>query len=355
MGSNLHTKYAKQIAAAFVQESLIDGRLNNEYSFSGVKTVKISTPVTVPLSDYQRSGTSRYGTPVEMQDTVQEMTLSQDKSFALTIDKGNNADQNGIKAAGRMMALELRERVVPEKDRYTFAKLAQMAGNVVGNSTALAKNSVCDRISEGVRVLDDAEVPQEGRTLYVPNAVYKLLKHSDEFLGVDKLGEKALAKGLVGEYDNMKVVKVPAGRWPEYVNFMIVYKNSATAPSKISETKLHQDPPGLSGNLLEGRFYYDVFVIGAKANGVYVEVDTGASKGKVLTAPTIAAATGEITLASSDTGATIKFTTDGTDPRYSDTAVVGTSAGKGAGTVVKAYCYKDGAYPSPVAAVTLTA
>lgn len=352
MAINLHSKYEKAIATALVRESLISGKLNNEYSFSGVRTVKISTPQTVPLVDYTRNGTSRYGTPQEMQDTVQEMTMSQDKSFSLTVDKGNNADQSGIKAAGKMLALQIKERVVPMKDQYTFMRLAQLAGNVVGNPTALTKSTVLDRIFEGSRVLNDAEIPADGRTLYVPAAVYKLLLLSDEFIKLEALGKKSVAKGEVGMVDGMTVVSVPAGRWPANVNFMIVYKNSATAPSKINDTKLHQDPPGISGNLLEGRFYYDVFVIGARAAGIYVEVDTSSDKSAVLAAPTIAAATGAITVAS---GASCKFTTDGSDPRYSDTAQAGTAAGTGAGKVVKAYAYKEGAYPSPVAEAILTA
>ena len=352
MAINLHSKYEKAIATALVRESLISGKLNNEYSFSGVRTVKISTPQTVPLVDYTRNGTSRYGTPQEMQDTVQEMTMSQDKSFSLTVDKGNNADQSGIKAAGKMLALQIKERVVPMKDQYTFMRLAQLAGNVVGNPTALTKSTVLDRIFEGSRVLNDAEIPADGRTLYVPAAVYKLLLLSDEFIKLEALGKKSVAKGEVGMVDGMTVVSVPAGRWPANVNFMIVYKNSATAPSKINDTKLHQDPPGISGNLLEGRFYYDVFVIGARAAGIYVEVDTSSDKSAVLAAPTIAAATGVITPPS---GASVKFTTDGTDPRYSDTAQAGTAAGTGAGQVVKAYAYKEGAYPSPVAEAILTA
>ena len=136
MAINLHTKYSSKIATVFKSESLIDGKLNDEYSFSGVRTVKISTPQTVPLVDYTRSGTSRYGTPTEIQDTVQEMTMTQDKSFSLTVDKGNNKDQQGIKAAGRMLGLEIKEQVVPMKDKYTFERLAQLAGKIVGNGTA---------------------------------------------------------------------------------------------------------------------------------------------------------------------------------------------------------------------------
>lgn len=103
---------------------------------------------------------------------------------------------------------------------------------------------------------------------------------------------------------------------------------------------------------MEGRQYYDCFVFGAKADGIYVEVNTGTGAGTVLTAPTINASTGAITAAS---GCTVKFTTDGSDPRYSASAKVGTSAGTGVGVVVKAYQYKEGAFPSPVGEATLTA
>lgn len=349
MAIYLHEKFAPKVAEAFVRESFIDGKLNNQYSFSGVKTVKISSILTVPLGDYTKNGTNRYGNPEEVQDTVQEMTMQQDKAFTMTIDKGNNLDQNGIKGAAKVLAREIKERVVPEKDRYTFKRLAMQAGIIVGNS-ALSKSNVCDRISEGTRVMDDAEIPESGRTLFVTPAVYKMLRMSDEFIKTEPLAKKSLAKGLVGEYDGMPVVKVISSRFPQNVNFMIVHKSAATAPSKIADTKIHTDPPGLSGNLLEGRFYYDCFVIGAKANGIYVEVDTGSGKGTVLAAPAVTEA-GAITVAS---GTTVKYTTDGSDPRYSAHAAIITANATGigaAGETVKAYAYKaDGsAFPSPVA------
>ncbi len=353
MAVNLHDKYAKQIQTKFTSESLVAGRLSTEYSWAGAKTVKISTPVTVPMVDYNRTGINRYGTPTEMEDTVQELTLTQDKSFCMTIDKGNNADQSGIKPAGKMLSLQIAERAVPLMDTYVFKTLAEKAGKVVGNSTKLSKTTICERISEGTLHLDDAEVPADNRTLFLSAEAYKLLKHSDEFLGVESLGQKALAKGQVGLYDNMTVVKVVKSRWPANVNFMIVHKNAATAPVKLNDTKLHQDPPGISGNLLEGRQYYDCFVFGAKCDGVYVEVDTSSGAGQIVDTPVIAAATGAITCATS--GATIVFTTDGTDPRYSNTAQTGSAAGTGVGKVVRAYAYKTGMYPSAVSQETLTA
>ena len=91
MAINLADKYSSKIAEKFTQESIVAGKCSKEWDFSGVKSIKIYTPQTVDLVDYTRSGSNRYGTPTEMGDTVQEMTMTQDKSFSLTIDKGNNS------------------------------------------------------------------------------------------------------------------------------------------------------------------------------------------------------------------------------------------------------------------------
>ncbi len=348
---HLHTKYAKEIEEKYTKESLINGCLEKGYSFSGAKTVRISTPITVPMTDYTRSGTSRYGTPTEMEDMVQELTLTQDKSFTLTIDKGNNADQSGVKEAGKMLSLQIAEKAIPLMDKYSFERLSQLAGKIVGESTAISKTNVCERITKGTTYMDDCEVPSYGRTLFVPSETYAKLRLSEEFKSCDGLMNESLTKGQVGTYDNMRVVKVPRSRWPENVNFMIVHKRAACAPVKLNDTKFHKDPPGISGSLLEGRQYYDLFVYGAKCDGVYVEVNTASGAATICSAPEISSA-GAITAATG--GAQIKYTTDGTDPRYSLSAKIGNEADiTEAGTVVRAFAYKDGYFPSEVTTVTL--
>lgn len=353
MAIYLHDKYADKIGRKFKLDSLIKGRFSDEYSFSGAKTVKIMTPQTVKLGDYQRSGVSRYGTPTEMQDTVQELTLTQDKCFTMTIDKGNNQDQHGLKAAGKMLALEIEQECIPMLDKYAFETIAHKAGTIVANATALSKTNIVDRITDGTVSLDNADVPQDNRTLFVSAEAYKMLRLSDEFVKVEALAQKSLAKGQVGELDGMAVVKVPASRWPQNLNFMIVHKSAATVVEKINDTKLHVDPPGISGNLLEGRMYFDAFVFAPTCRGVYVEIDTASGKATQAAAPTITATTGALSCATS--GATIYYTTDGSDPRYSMTAKAGTASDvTSAGTVVQAYADKDGMWASGVTTAVLT-
>lgn len=346
MAVNLHDKYAKQIQTKFVKESVVDGNISSNFDFIGVKTVKVMTPTTVPFGNYTRSGANRYGTPTEMQDTEQELSLTQDKSFSMTIDKGNNIQQNMLKEAGKMLALQIAEQGVPMHDLYTLTTISAAAGHVEGSSTALTKGTVYEAVAEGTRYLDDAEVPEGNRTLFVSASVYKMLRLSPEWVGVEKMSEQSLRKGQVGEIDGMKVIKVPAGRWPTGLNFLIVHRDSAIAPVQLNETRLHQDPPGISGNLLEGRMIYDAFVMGQKADGVYAHIFTGTGGATQCATPTYTSATH--VLATTTASASIKYTIDGTDPRYSKTAVVGTTVTGSSGDTIKAVAYKDGTFTSAI-------
>ncbi|MEG0090886.1 MAG: hypothetical protein RSA20_03630, partial [Oscillospiraceae bacterium] len=230
MAETFNINYTQDMHKGCVDTSLAASHLTNEYAFTGAKAVRVSTPLTVPMNDYTRTGANRYGNPTELKDITQEMTVTQDKSFALTIDKGNAQDKKTAQNFGTQMLMrQMTERAIPEFDKYIFEVLSHKGGTIVGNATALTKANIVDRIADGGVVMDDGEISQTDRTLFISAEGYKLLKLSDEFIATEKLGEKALCKGVVGEFDNMKVVKVPKGRWPLNVNFIIAQKSSATA------------------------------------------------------------------------------------------------------------------------------
>ena len=343
MAINLATKYADKIAKMYTLGSLVAGKASEEWDFSGVKSVKIYTPQTVEPVDYQRNGANRYGTPTEMQDIIQELSMRQDKSFSLVIDKGNNNEQMMSKNAGKMLRLQNDERMVPMVDKYALAQFVHNAGTIKGIAKP-TKTSIISAISDAAQALDDARVPQTDRYLYLSGEMYGLVRTSGEFLGLETLGEKALAKGVVGEIFGARIVKVPTDYLPKNTFFVLTHKNAVLVPYKIRDAKLHQDPPGISGALLEGRSNFDAFVVGARSGGVYAAV----LEGTTCAAPTFAGE-GEITIASADNG-TVVYTLDGSDPRYSDSAVVYTDKiTLKDGEILKAFVKKDGMFPSAVA------
>lgn len=354
MANNLASKYSERISTQFTKESFIKGKTSTDYNFTGVKTLRVYTPLTVPENDYQRSGQNRYGAPQEMQDTVQEMILSQDKSFALTIDKGNNMDQMNIKGAGKMLQLQMREQSIPTADKYAFAQFVRGAGTVKGLTAKPTKDTIVAAIADAARAFDDALVPDDERYIALTAEMYTLIKLSPEYTNIETLGRKAVGRGVVGEIQGMKVVKVPTSYLPDDCYFLAWVPGAVMFPYKISDAKYHKDPPGLSGDLLEGRHYYDAFVLGAKASGVYAAVLAS----KQQAAPTVAHASGKLTITSSGADE-IRYTLDGSDPRYFSEAKIysgeiSTAAFEPGAYTAKAVAYKSGKFTSDVAEFTFT-
>ena len=152
MAVNLATKYAEKIQQKFTAGSLVDGRLSNDYSFVGAKTVVVSTISTVPVNDYARTASAnRYGTPAEVEDTKQELTMSQDKSFTGIIDKGNTKDQTFNKA-GKFLSVQISEVITPMMDKYKREKLAAGAGTTK-TDVAITASNVSARMSAPPKAL----------------------------------------------------------------------------------------------------------------------------------------------------------------------------------------------------------
>ena len=265
---NYADKYSNILDEKFKVESKSDIAVNQDYDFVGAKTVKIQSVNTVELSNYTRSGSNRYGTPNELDNAIQEMTMSQDKSFTFTIDKMNEDETNGALNAGKALNRQIRERVIPAVDAYRFGVMAAKAGHIE-NSVTLTASNIYGEIVDATAYLDDREVPMDGRILVVTSATYGLMKKSKDIVMETEVGMDMKVKGVIGSLDGMTIVKVPSNRLPEGFQFLITHRVATTAPVKLAEYKIHTDAPGISGSLVEGRVYYDAFVLDNKKDAIY--------------------------------------------------------------------------------------
>lgn len=311
MAINLVTEYSKKVAERFKKSSVTAGHMNNDYSFEGVKTVNVYSVDTVPTGNYTRSGTSRYGTPTELGDTVQTLNMDLDRAFTYTIDKGNAKEQYNIKSARKSLRRQIDEVIVPEMDKHRLGVWATYA--IHGATNAPTANTITGLVMDATEVLDEAFVPESGRTLFVTSKVYKVLKQNPDFLGIDKLGEKALAKGVVGEIDGMTVVKVPNSYLPTGIFFLVTHKSAIMGPAKLQDYKIHSDPPGINGDLVEGRYIHDAFVLEAKSGALYAATNSA----NTCNTPTVTNdATNSKFAITTDSNTTVYFTLDGSDPRF---------------------------------------
>lgn len=165
MAVNYASKYSQNVDERFSTGSLTNGIVNGEFDWIGVSTVNVYSIPTSAMNDYSLSGTNRYGTPEELGNETQEMTLKQDRSFTFTIDRKNYDDTMMVMEAGKALRRQIDEVVIPEVDTYRISTL--VAGAPVANVKTLAttKENAYEEFLAVQGILDDNEAPQFGRVV----------------------------------------------------------------------------------------------------------------------------------------------------------------------------------------------
>ena len=269
-GMNLATRYADKVDERFYRESQAMVALNNDYKFTGEKTVKVYSIPIVPMNDYTRSGSSRYGTPSDLSRNVQSLTITKDRSFTFIIDKGDKIQSQMVSDAGKALSRQLREVVVPEFDTYVFKTLCNAAianGNYA--STVITKSNAYECFLDGMEHMGNKNVPDRGRVAFCSYRFANLIMQDPAFIKYSDRSQEMVIKGIMGEIDGCKIVKVPASHLPQGAAFLITHSIAATGPKQLEEYRIHDNPPGISGWLVEGRFIYDCFVLNEKADAIY--------------------------------------------------------------------------------------
>ena len=278
MAINLVTKFLPYVDELFTTESKKSLLTNQDFDWTGAHTVKVYKIGTSEMTDYNRNPVSgftgsRYGTIEDLDATTEEFTLKNDRSFTFAIDKLDNDETAQQLAAASALARQVREKVIPEVDSYTYGVMCSGAGHKP-DAVVLDATNIFDEILKANNALDNAEVPETGRILVVTLDVYTIMKRSKDIIMETDIAEDMRLRGVIAMIDGAKVVKVPAVRLPESFGFMLAHPCACVAPTKLEDYKIHEDPPGISGSLVEGRICYDAFVLDNKVKAIYYQEQT---------------------------------------------------------------------------------
>lgn len=283
MAINLVTKFSPLVDEKFTAESKTSLVTNKDYDFIGTHSIKIYSVGTAPMNDYGRNTTlgtgesevlSRYGVIKDLATTVQEVSMEKDRSFTFVIDKEDEDETLGALNAGSALARQLREVVIPEVDKYTYAKMSANAGKTVTES--ITNTTAYTSINAGNEEFDEKMVPMEGRVVTCVPAFYTMLKQDKNAVLETETGQNMRIKGVVSNMDGVTIQKVPSSLLPENTNFILSHKIATTQAIKLAEYKINNDPQGISGALVEGRIYYTAFVRENKKSAIYVSVHAAA-------------------------------------------------------------------------------
>ena len=345
MAINLAGKFSKYVDDAFEHECLLAGATSNRVDFTGVNEVSVYSVDKMEMNDYNPSGTSRYGNVEEIGDRVQTFKIDRDRSFTGSIDEGNAQDQYNVKDASARLHVQIRDVVIPEVETYVFGKWAYGAGKVVGGSAPTA-DTLLGLIQAGASYMNNHHVPRRGRSMFIAETYAAMLPNLSNLTYLERLGSEALSENRLPRVAGFDVRVVPDGDMLEGVYFILQHKDACPFVQKLAKYKIQKDPMGIDGNVIEGRVRYWAGVLAEKCDGVYVYAATDS----VQAAPAFGGSGNAVTVTAA--GATIYYTVDGTDPRYSATRELVASGGTvniTSGQVLRAYAYTDTKYPSGVA------
>lgn len=271
LGQNYAEKYSPIVDERFKLGALTGGMVNNEYDWIGVETVNVYSIPTAPMNNYTLTGSSRYGTPAELQNDIQELRVTQDRSFTFTIDRKSHDDTMMVMEAGRALRRQIDEVVIPEIDSYRIAALASGAKAAqVHDAAAVTALNAYALFLAAQEDLDNAKVPQGGRFAVVTPAFLNFLKQNDNFIKESDMSQRIAITGVIGEVDGVYIVKAPTSYFPTGVQCIITNRMVMPSPIKLQDYKIHMDPPGINGWLIEGRVRYDAFVLNEKAVAISV-------------------------------------------------------------------------------------
>lgn len=274
---DLVTKFLPYVDEIFTTESKKSLVTNEDFDWIGAHAIKVYKIGTAQLNDYDRNGAnkgnwSRYGAVQDLDATTEELVLSKDRSFTFVIDKLDQDETGNALNSASALAREVRQVVIPEVDTYTYNEMVKGAGTKP-DAITLTKDNIYTEIIKAGNTLDNAEVPETERVLVVTPDVHLLMKQCKDITMETDIGNDMRLKGVIGNLDGATVVKVPAARMPKDFGFMLCHKVATVAPTKLEDYKVHVDPPGINGTLIEGRICYDAFVLENKTKAIYYQAN----------------------------------------------------------------------------------
>ena len=270
-------------------KSAVLDTLSDYVSFTGGNTVNIFNINPVGMGNYDRNAGF---VPGDVVGTWQPYVLETDRGRSYQVDFLDNEQAMGLVVPNLLGTVE-RQYIIPEVDAYRFSTYASgaAAGNVVTETLSAGAATIAS-IDGATEALDNAEVPYEGRILFVSPATYRLIKSGITRMVMNRDRD---VDYNVEMYNDMRVITVPQPRFQTAItlaapttssgaggfapatgaaaiNYMIIH------PSAVLQVMQHYVPRIFSPEQnieadawrVQPRYCHGAWVKTHKTNGIYV-------------------------------------------------------------------------------------
>ena len=200
------------------------------------------------LGDYSRNGGYTTGDVTFTNETV---TFNYDRGRKFTVDAMDDEETAGL-AFGKLSSEFIRTKVVPELDAFRFASYAGTTGisKVSAGATLATGDAVLAAIVAAKNKMDEDEVSEENRILYITPTLYNLVNAVDttksrevlnSFAKIVTVPQSRFYTAITlndGKTSTQKVGGYVKAEAAKDINFMIVQKDAILQYPKHTVNKV---------------------------------------------------------------------------------------------------------------------
>nr|MCX3303434.1 capsid protein [Bacillus pacificus] len=149
---------------------------NSIIKWTGPKTIMIPRIKVGGYTDVNRDAAGNFTRRVD--NSFEPKTLGHDREFRQLVDPVDVDETNMAITIANITRVFHDEEAVPEHDKYMASKLyAEFTGaGKTADTTVLTPESFLEVFDQMMLEMDEAEVPQTGRLLYITPTVKKIVK-----------------------------------------------------------------------------------------------------------------------------------------------------------------------------------
>ena len=285
---NYAIQFQKDIIQKYTRELLSADLTSQNVSFVGANKIKIPYVSVSGYKDHGRNGGFNRGT---VGNEFMEKTLAFDRDIEFFVDSMDVEETNQALSAANITNTFISEQAIPETDAYRFSKLYTEYTTLGGTASedVLTAANILDKFDTLMEEMDEDEVPEEGRILYVVPSLYTLIKQAEKIVRSLDVTRDASVNRHVRALDDVKIKRIPSGRMKtvydftegykpgesaKQMNMILVHPKSVLAADKHSYIRLWA--PGThtqgDGYLYQNRKYGDLFVINNRTEGIKINL-----------------------------------------------------------------------------------
>ena len=289
--ASIYLPILDEIYKAESKTAILDTAQDRVYYDPKAHTFNLFEIDMVGNADYSRNGGFVRG---DVTAQWRSYAPQYDRGRQFVVDRIDNDEAMGM-VFPSLGSEYLRTKAIPETDAIRFRDYSKNAADSMKTAENISTGSgMVAAIDLGVEKLDDAEVPYEGRILFVNPTTYRYLKG-----GITRYtynGENGIDYN-VEIYNDMRVITVPKGRFntaitlaqPDAhdgaggysttgstINFMIIHPSAIMQANCFTEPRIFSPAVNqqAQGWMWDFRQYHGAWVKHQKTNGIYVNAPT---------------------------------------------------------------------------------